>query len=169
MDTGSTADPENRYLLYVIGQDGSLTRWLAAENMQETVAAVCGMAYMSDGSLYRLPDTAAPLCRSAEVTAYPDCDAMVVKDPATGKYGLFVHGEQHYGYAYNAIHPLESDLVWNEKTLGKKDAQLTLKAVAGADYPLPLSYSFVLERDGQSEYVALSAASSYPVLLEGEF
>jgi len=169
VDTGSTAGADDRYLLYVIGEDGSMTRWLSAGDMEDVVAAVCGMAYMSDGSLYHLPDTSAPICQSPEITAYLDCDAMVVKDPVTGKYGLFVHGEQHYDYAYDAIRPLKSDLAWAEKTMGRADALLKLKAVSGADYPQPLSYSFVLEKDGKSEYVALSAASSYPIRLDGEF
>ena len=41
--------------------------------------------------------------------------------------------------------------------------------MTGATYPQPLSHSFVLERDGQSEYVALSTQSCYPIRLEGEF
>ena len=127
------------------------------------------MAYMSDGALYHLPETTAPIARSPEVTAYPDCDAMVVRDPETGKYGLFVHGEQHYEYAYDAIHPLKSDLSWAEKNMGRAGAMLTIRVVADAGYPQPVSYSFVLERDGQSEYVALSAVSSYPIRLDGEF
>ena len=169
VDTGSTADADDRYLLYVLGQDGGMTRWLAASHMQDAVAAVCGMAYMSDGTLYRLPDTAAPVGQSAEVTAYPDCDALVVRNPATGKYGLFVQGEQHYAFAYDSIRPLESDLAWTEKTLDGGSASLTLRTVSGGEYPLPLSYSFVLEKDGQTEYVALSASSAYPIRLDGEF
>jgi len=169
VDTGSTAGADERYLLYVIGEDGSMNRWLSAGNMDDVVAAVCGMAYMSDGSIYHLPDTTAPICQSTEVTAYLDCDAMVVRDPATGKYGLYVHGEQHYECAYDAIHPLKSDLTWAEKKMGRTGALLTLKAVSGAEYPQPRSYSFVLEKDGKSEYVALSASSSYPIRLDGEF
>ena len=168
VDTGSMGE-NDRYLLYVIGEDGRMTRWLSAGDMEDAVAAVCGMAYMKDGSVYHLPDTAQPICQSPEVTAYLDCDAMVVRHPETGKYGLFVHGEQHYDYAYDAIHPLKSDLAWDEKTMGRSGALLTLKAVSNAVYPQPLSYSFVLEKDGESEYVALSASSSYPIRLDGEF
>ena len=169
VDTGSAAAAENRYLLYVIAQDGSMSRWLAAGDMQDAVAAVNGMAYMSDGSVYRLPDTSAPVFVSSEIIAYPDCDAMVVRDEASGKYGLFVRGEQHYDYAYDSIHPLESDMEWAEKSLGSGSAVITLRAVSGAAYPQPLSHSFVLEKDGVKEYVALSANTSCPILLDGEF
>ena len=169
VDTGSTADADDRYLLYVVGRDGGMTRWLAAADTQEVTACVCGMAYMSDGSLYQLPDTAAAVVNSPEVTAYLDCDAMVIRDPETGKYGLFVHGEQHYAFEYDAIHPLESDIVWAEKTFENGASRMTVKAVNGATYPQPLSYSFVLEKEGQTEYVALSTQSSYPIRLDGEF
>lgn len=169
VDTGSTADADERYLLYVIGADGGMNRWLATADMKDVVACACSMAYMKDGSLYHLPDTAAPICQSPEITAYLDCDALVVRDPDSGKYGLFVHGEQHYDYVYDAIHPLASDIEWAEKTLTGASVRITLKAVSGAAYPQPLSHSFVLERDGQSEYVALSTQSSYPIRLDGEF
>lgn len=169
VDTGSTADADDRYLLYVIGEDGGMTRWLSAGHMEDVIAAVGGMAYMSDGTLYRLPDTVAPVCQTPEITAYLNCDAMVVRDPASGKYGLFVQGEQHYDFVYDAIRPLKSDLVWAEKTMGSANALLKIKAVASVHYPQPLSYSFVLEKDGQSEYVALSTTSSYPIRLDGEF
>ena len=169
VDTGSTADADDRYLLYVISQDGQMSRWLAAGHMEDVVAAVCGMAYMSDGSLYQLPDTSSPILNSPEIIAYLDCDAMVVRDAESGKYGLFVHGEQHYDFAYDSIHPLESDIEWAEKTLGSGGNVMTLKAVSGASYPQPLSHSFVLERDGASEYVALSTTTSYPIRMDGEF
>jgi len=169
VDTGSTADADDRYLLYVIGEDGSMSRWLAAADMQDVVGAACGMAYMSDGSLYQLPETSAPVCQSSDVTVYLDCDALVIRSPETGKYGLFVHGEQHYDFAYDAIYPLESDITWAEKKLGAGEALMTVKAVEGAAYPQPLSHSFVLEKDGQMEYVALSTQSSYPIRLDGEF
>jgi len=168
VDTGSTADADDRYLLYVIGQDGNMSRWLATSHMEDAVAAVCGMAYMKDGSLYRLPDTSAPVLTSPEITAYLDCEAMVVRDAASGKYGLFVRGEQHYDFAYDAIHPLESDITWAEKTLGSENV-ITIKAVSGASWPQPLSHSFVLEKDGVKEYVSLSTSTSYPIRLDGEF
>lgn len=169
VDTGTTAATGERYLLYVLGQDGAMSRWLASENMGELVGAACGMAYMDTGELYLLPDTSAPVASSPEVNAYLDCGALVVKDPETGKYGLFVEGEQHYDYAYDSIRPVESDLQWEQKTLSGTGGSLTVHAVTGAAYPQPLSYSFVLERGEQREYVALSTQSGYPIRLEGEF
>ena len=167
VDTGSIAD--QRYLLYVIGEDGSMTRWIAADDMTDAVVSACGMAYMSNGDLYRLPDTETPVFNTRELHFYLDCDAMVAKDSASGKYGLFVHGEQHYDFVYDSIHPVESDSPWGTKKLTGKDGLCVLHAVETDAYPLPLSHSFVLERDGQCEYVALSTETSFPVLLDGEF
>lgn len=169
VDTGSTAAADDRYLLYVISSDGSMSRWLAAADMSDAVGAACSMAFMKDGSIYRLPDTSTPVCTAAEATVYLDCDAMVVRDPLSGKYGLFVHGEQHYDFMYDSIRPLESNIVWDAQTLRSGAMELTVKAVSGAAYPQPLSHSFVLERAGQTEYVALSTQSSCPIRLDGEF
>ena len=169
VDTGLTADEDQRYLLYVLGKDGSMSRWLAAGHMKDAVAAVGGMAYMHDGSLYRLPDTSAPVLKSPRVDAYLDCDALVVQDAHSGKYGLLVHGEQHYDCVYDSIRPVESDIQWAKKTLGNGTALMNIYAVSGVSYPQPRSHSFLLEKDGQREYVALSAISSYPIRLDGEF
>ena len=169
VDTGSTAAADGRYLLYVIGSDGSMSRWLASGDMSDAVGAACGMAFMKDGSIYRLPDTSAPVCTAGEAAVYLDCDAMVVRDPLSGKYGLFVHGEQHYDFMYDSIRPLESDMVWETQTLQSGAMKLTVNAISGAAYPQPLSHSFVLERAGQTEYVALSTQSSCPIRLDGEF
>ena len=169
VDTGSTADAEQRYLLYVIGADGTMSRWLTAMDTRDVTAAACGMAYMNDGRLYRLPDTSAPVATTDEVDVYLDCDAMVVRDPQSGKYGLFVHGEQHYDFAYDSIRPVESDMQWAGRAFEGEGGSFTVRAVTGATYPQPLSHSFVLERDGQSEYVALSTQTVYPIRLDGEF
>ena len=119
--------------------------------------------------MYLLPDTSAPLAVSPQVDAYLDCDTLVVRDAESGKYGLFVQGEQHYDYIYDSIRPVESDIQWAEKTLEGAGGTFTVHAVTNAAYPQPLSHSFVLERDGQCEYVALSTQSCYPIRLEGEF
>jgi len=166
VDTGATAQ---RYLLYVLGADGSMSRWIAADDMTDAVVCALGMAYMDDGSLYRLPDTSGAMMTSPEVHAYLDCDTLIVRDPMSGKYGLFVHGEQHYDFAYDSIRPVESDIQWAEKTLSGAGGSFTLHAVAGHSYPQPLSHSFVLEKGEQREYVALSTQSSCPIRLEGEF
>lgn len=168
VDTGSTVDADQRYLLYILGEDGTVTRWRSAAHMRDAVAAACGMAYMRGGELYRLPDVEAPILHTSDVDAYVDCDALVVRDSQTGKYGLLVHGEQHYDFVYDAIAPMESDIPWTKKTLEGGGCRFTLHAAA-AGYPMPLSYSFVLEKDGRKEYVALSAQSAYPVRLDGEF
>lgn len=168
VDTGATAG-EQRYLLYVVGEDGTTSRWLSGADMSDAVASACGMAYLDNGLLYRLPDTSAPVCQTPEVHVYLDCDAVVVKDAVSGKYGLFVHGERHYDYLYNEIRPVESELNWTEQTLSGKGGSLTVHAVSGAEYPQPLSHSFVLTRDGVNEYVALSTQSSCPVRVDGEF
>lgn len=165
VDTGSTADADQRYLLYVLGQDGQVLRWKNAAHTDDVVASACGMAYVNDGSLYRLPDVQTPVTVSAQVDAYPDCGALVLLDPETGKYGLFVDGAQHYACDYDAIRPMDSDLIWNQVSLGG----FTIHAVQAGQYPMPLSYSFLLEKDGKVEYVALSAQEDYPILLEGEF
>ena len=88
VDTGSTAGQNERYLLYVLDTEGSMTRWRASSHMEDVLAAVCGMACMNDGSVYKLPETDAPIVQSPQNTAYLDCDAMVVKDSLSGKYGL---------------------------------------------------------------------------------
>ena len=169
VDTGSTADSDQRYLLYVLGQDGTMSRWLATPGMDDLVASACGVAYLASGEMYLLPDTSAPLAVSPEIDAYLDCGALVVKDAESGKYGLFVEGEQHYDYIYDSIRPVESDIQWTEKAISGTGGTFTVHAVTGAAYPQPLSHSFVLERDGQCEYVALSTQSCYPIRLEGEF
>ena len=60
--------------------------------------------HVSTGAFLYFPegtyDFSAPLINSDSVEAYLDCDAVVVRDPVTGKYGLFVHGEQ-------VFHPAE--------------------------------------------------------------
>lgn len=169
VDTGVTADAAQRYLLYVLGADGMMSRWKAAADMQDVVASACGMAYLNNGDLYQLPDTSAPLLNIPEVQAYLDCDALVVKNAQTGKYGLFVRGEQHYDFEYDSIHPVDSDIRWAEQTLTGENGSFTVLAVAQESYPLPLSHSFMLEKNGQREYVALSTESSYPIRLDGEF
>ena len=167
VDTGS--DPDQRYLLYVLGEDGSFTRWTASADMADVVGSACGMAYLQSGQLYRLPNTDAPLLQTPSVEAYPDCGAVVVQDAQTGKYGLLVDGRPLYECVYDAIHPMESELAWEQTTLGGVDARFTIHAVASEQYPLPLAYSFALEKDGTVEYVALSADSSCPIPLSGEY
>lgn len=164
-DTGATAEASQRYLLYVVGADGTTSRWLATPDWQDVIGVVCGMAYMRGGALYRLPDTSAPLLHTAHVDAYPDCDALVVQDRENGKYGLLVHGEQHYDFEYDRIAPVESDMPWQQGTLQGEGGRLVVHTVQ-SPYPQVLSHAFVLEKDGQCEYVALSTESPYAIRLQ---
>lgn len=168
VDTGNVADAEERYLLYVLDSDGTMTKWRNAPDMSEVVGSACGAAYMSSGELYRLDNTEEPLAVTDQVDVYLDCDAMVVRDPESGKYGLFVHGEQHYDFEYDSIEPVACDIEWAEKPEIGAGGNFTLHAVTNAAYPQPLSHYFVLAKDGQEEYVALSTSSAYPIVLDGE-
>lgn len=162
-DTGSASD--QRYLLYVMGEDGTLTRWMSAPDMTGLIGAVCGMACLNDGSLYALPDTETPVAHIRQADAYPDCGAVVAQDAQTGLYGLFVDGRPLYECVYDGISPVESDLNWNSISLGNGEIGLMIHAVAET-YPQPLAYSFALEKDGTVEYVSLSAQSDCPVRLD---
>ena len=82
---------------------------------------------------------------------------------------LFVNGEQLYDFAYDSIKPLKSDLVWAECNTGSASARLAIKAVSGASEAHPLSCSFELEKNGKSEYVALSVTTSCPIRVDGDF
>lgn len=170
VDTGNTADAQQRYLLYILSEDGGMQRWLAAADMTDVIASACGMAYMKDGSLYALPDISTPAAKGGEAHAWLDCGAVAVRDGESGKYGLFVNGKQHYDFLYDSIRPVDSDITWAQTTLAGEGGSFTVHAVSGAAYPQPLSHSFVLAReDGENEYVALSTLSSYPFRLEDEF
>lgn len=162
-DTGSASD--QRYLLYVMGEDGTLNRWMSAPDMTGLIGTACGMACLNDGSLYALPDTETPVAHTDQADAYPDCGAVVARDAQTGLYGLFVDGRRLYDCVYDGIFPVESDLSWNSISLGNGEIGLTIHAVAER-YPQPLAYSFALEKDGTVEYVSLSAQSDCPVRLD---
>lgn len=162
-DTGS--DSDQRYLLYVLGEDGAMNRWMSAPNMEDLIGSACGMAYLNDGSLYALPDTQAPAAYTDQADAYPDCGAVVVRDPATGLYGLFVDGRRLYDCMYDSISPVESDLSWAGVSMGAGEKSMSIHAVTGV-YPQPLAYSFALKKDDMVEYVSLSAQSDCPVRLD---
>ena len=90
---------------------------------------------------------------------------MVVRDPESGKYGLYVHGQRQYDFLYDAIAPAESDLQWRTDAYQGTGGTAALRYVSGAAYPQPLSHYFRLEKDGEEQYVALSTASACPVEL----
>ena len=171
VDTGSTADSDQRYLLYVLGQDGTMSRWLAKPGMDDLVASACGVAYMAlRRDLPFAGHVRAAGYASPQVDAYLDCDALVgqrrgerqIRPVRAGRAALRFYLRQHPSGG-------ERHSVGTQRPSAARAAAFTVHAVTGAAYPQPLSHSFVLERDGQSEYVALSTQSCYPIRLEGEF
>lgn len=161
VDTGNLASPHERYTLYVLSQSGEMERWQHTADTVGVVGSACGVAYFSTGELFDLTDISTPILHSDEVAVYLDCDAMVVRDQETGKYGLFVNGEQHYDFAYDRITPVECDIQW----MKSGDSRFQLARVTEAKYPQPLSHYFVLQKDGGQEMVALSTNNVYPVVL----
>ena len=162
VDTGNVTVPEERYALYTLSRSGEMKLWQHAADMEGVAGAAAGMALMASGDLVRLETTPVTLCQSDDVTVYADCGAVVARDRQTGKYGLFVGGEQQYDFAYDTIAPVAQDIAWSGSTQGA----FRLLAVSGMPYPLPLSHYFALTRDGAQEMVALSTMSVYPLLLE---
>lgn len=162
VDTGNVTDPEERYALYELNQDGGMTLWRHTADMSDVLGCACGVAVMSDGELILLDGEQTTLCASDDVAAYVDCGAIVARDPDTGKYGLFVNGEQQYDFAYDSIAPVASDDVqWHQED----NAFYHQYTVTGMAYPLPLSHYFQLKKGDTEEMVALSTTSVYPLLL----
>ncbi|MBE5800959.1 MAG: hypothetical protein E7319_01590 [Clostridiales bacterium] len=170
-DTGNLSTPETRYTLYIATAEGNTVKWRDAADDQGVVACAMGLAYLQNGELYLLDQVvqnpaADPLLTTDQLTVYADCDAMVVRDPQSGKYALYVHGEQHYDFLYDSILPVESEIAWQGTTFNGPAGQATVLSVRGAAYPLPLSHYFVLTRDGAQEHVALSTGSNCPIILD---
>ena len=172
VDTGVEGS-QSRYTLYVIDGEGegSVVKWRDAADDRDVVACAAGMVYLQNGQVYRLADllsdpAAQPLLTSPNVRLYTDCAAMVAQDAATGKYALYVNGQQHYGFEYDSILPVESDVRWQGDILPADSGQAMVLAITGADYPQPLSHYFVLSQNGAEEYVALSAVTNCPILLD---
>ena len=161
VDTGNVTDPEERFALYELNRTGGMTMWRHAANMDDVLGCASNVAIMSTGELIRLDGSQTVLCTADDVSAYVDCGAIVARDPATGKYGLFVNGEQHYDFAYDNIGPVASDIQWARAENGLYK-QYT---VIGLAYPLPLSHYFALQKGEEQEMVALSTGSVYPLLL----
>jgi len=166
VDTGNAADAEGRYSLYVMSSEGECTKWRSEGGMDSVVGSACGAAYMTDGGLYLLSDTENPLLVTDEVMIYVDCQAMVIKDSATGKYALYVQGTQHYDFLFDEIRPVESELNWHSERFDGPCGTMTMYYVKDADYPQPLTHYFLLKSGETEEYVALSTLSGCPVVLE---
>ncbi|MCE5344098.1 MAG: hypothetical protein LLF96_11035 [Eubacteriales bacterium] len=162
VDTGNVTTPAERYALYELTRDGTATMWWHTADMNAVLGCACGVVQMDDGRMILLDGQQTVLCTTDDVAVYVDCGAIVARDPATGKYGLFVNGDPHYDFAYDSIAPVQtSDIRWREE----KDGFYRQYTVTGVAYPLPLSHYFELVRDDAQEMVALSTSSIYPLLL----
>ena len=159
VDSGTPDAGEERYSLYIIQRSGAAQVWKRTADMEEIVGVACDLALLNTGELIRLTAPDEPLCVTDQALAYVDCGAVVARDPRSGLYGLFVHGEQHYDFAYQSIEPVPCELVWRKTTEGA----FAYCAIYGATYPQPLSHYFALTRDGRTEHIALSTGSTYPV------
>ncbi len=162
VDTGNVTEPEERYALYTLTRGGEMKLWKHAADMDGVLGCAAGVAVMAGGEVVRLDAAHTSLCVTDDAAVYADCGALVVRDPATGKYALFVGGEQHYDFAYDRIAPVPSDIQWAESANGL----YRVLTVTGMAYPLPLSHYFALEKDGAKEMVALSTGSVYPLRLQ---
>lgn len=164
VDTGNVTDKEERYTLYELARDGTMTLWRHTADMSDVLGCASGVAYLASGELILLDSRQTVLCTSDDVLNYVDCAAVVARDSVTGLYGLFVNGEQQYDFAYDSIAPVVSDIQWAQ-TGTQPYRQFT---VTGRTYPLPLSHYFALRRDTSEEMVALSTGSVYPLQLDME-
>ncbi len=161
VDTGNLAKPEERYSLYVLSREGEMDFWRHAADTREVVNAACDLALLTSGELVRLADLTT-VALVDEAAAYLDCEAVVAKERDSGKYGLFVGGEQHYDFAYAQIAPVPCEIQWDQQGEGP----WVNYAVTGAQYPQPLSHYFRLQKPNGQEQVALSTRSCCPVLLK---
>ncbi len=165
VDTGVNG-ADDRYVLYVLGADGSMTKWRECKDMSDVTVSACSVVYMKTGELMRLGETAETLLDTDSVFFYPDCGAIVARSPETGKFGLFVGGENHYDFIYDSIEPVAGDIVWTQRSYASDAGEAQVCAIEGTAYPRPLSYYFELQKDGQTEYVALSATGDEPILVD---
>lgn len=162
VDTGNVTDAEERYTLYELSRSGGMTMWRHAANMDDVLGCASGIACLNTGELILLDGKQTTLCTSDDISVYVDCGAVVARDTATGKVGLFVNGELQYDFAYDSIAPVASDIQWKQTTNGLYN-QYTVTGIA---YPLPLSHYFALKKGDTQEMVALSTASVYPLVLD---
>lgn len=162
VDTGNVTEPEERYALYQLARTGEMKLWKHAADMEEVLGCAAGVAVLAGGEVVRLDNAHTSLGTTDDATVYADCGALVARDPATGKYALFVGGDQHYDFAYDRIAPVPSDIHWAQRDNGLYH-ELT---VTGMAYPLPLSHYFALQKGAAQEMVALSTGSVYPLRLQ---
>ncbi|MFH1513187.1 MAG: hypothetical protein ABIG45_07520 [Bacillota bacterium] len=162
VDTGNLTDPGARYALYLLKLDGETKRLSYVADMNGVMESVCGMAFMYNGEMRAQDEALTIIARTDDAAAYVNCGALVVRDPGTGLYGLFVDGVQQYPFEFEGIGPMPSDLVWAEYANG----YVRRYTVANRAYPLPRSYSFILRRGGTEQVVSIAAASVYPLVFD---
>lgn len=162
VDTGNLTDPNSRYALYLLMQDGETKRLSYTASMDDVLESVSGMVFMANGDMCEQGEALTPVMNTDDAAAYVNCNALVVRDPVTKLYGLFADGVQQYPFAFDSIQPLASDLVWAEYANG----YVRRYAVEGAAYPLPSSYSFILRRGETQQIVSIAAVSEYPIVFD---
>lgn len=160
VDTGNITGTDNRYALYLLRRDGTTKRLHYVPDTDGFMQSVCGMAFTSDGEMHTQDEALTLLMVTDSVTAYVNCGALVVRDPGTGLYGLFVDGVQQYPFEFDSIEPVPSALQWEARQIG----YITLRTVTGMAYPLPRSYNFILHRGDSQQTVTIAAASVYPII-----
>ena len=161
VDTGNISGTDNRYALYLLYRDGTAKRIHYVPDTDGYLESVCGMAFTLGGEMHTQDEALTLLMATDSVTAYVNCGALVVRDLATGLYGLFVDGVQQYPFDFDSIEPMASTLQWDETQTG----YITLRTVTGMAYPLPRSYNFVLRKGDSEQTVTIAAASAYPIIL----
>jgi len=162
VDTGNVSNPDSRYALYLLKTSGETTRLSYAADMDGVVESICGFAMMQNGDLCMQDEAMTVVTRSDSVAAYVNCGALVVRDPDTQLYGLFVEGVQQYPFSFDSIEPMQSDIVWAEYENG----YVRRYAVSGLSYPLPHSYSFILRKGDTQQVISIAAVSEYPIVFE---
>ena len=161
VDTGNVAATGSRYALYIVSASGTAERWRESADMLDVKAAAADIALLADGSMVALSNPNQVIAQVDHVSIYVDCGAVVARDSATGKYGLFVEGAQQYDFVYDTISPVPCDIQWKQL----QGDGFTLSAVTNIPYPLPLSHYFALQKEGVEEKVALATRSIYAVTL----
>ena len=162
VDTGNLVDPQTRYALYLLYQDGGTKRLDYMANTDAVLQCTCGMAFMQNGDMHSQDEDLTYVLHTDAAAAYVNCGALVVRDPDTQLYGLFVDGVQQYPFTFDSIEPMASDLQWTEYETG----YVKQYAVTGETYPLPRSYSFVLKSGDTKQIVSIASASEYPIVFD---
>jgi hypothetical protein len=162
VDTGNVSNPQSRYALYLLKTSGETVRLSYSPNMDGVVESICGLAMMQNGDLCTQDEALTPLTNTDSVTAYVNCGALVVRDPDTKLYGLFVGGVQQYPFSFDSIEPMQSDIVWT----AYENGSVRRYAAGGLSYPLPQSYGFILRKGDTEQVISIAAVSEYPIVFD---